>query len=260
MNPETNPNKQKGIEGTKEAKEEAPRLLARVTFSRHEETEYTGVGRDLTDRGIARAQQKGRTITQEKGAPVVIGHSPRERAKGTAEAIEEGVREEVGESVEPRWIRIPGLRSSDVHDREAHERLSEELGPTQEAWADAHYYKPEFYDNPNAFETNEEKRARMYRELERLISFLEKKPSSDKEVPHLLFVSHFELISLLLDDVFEIKSFESTNTPSFGQHVDIEIYEPLPSGDVPIGIHFNGLTKTVLFDRKLRRLVAQSKA
>ena len=82
MNSESGPKKQ----------EQAPQLLARVTFSRHEETNYTGVGRDITDRGIARAQEKGKKITQEKGSPVIIGHSPKERAKGTAESIEEGVQ------------------------------------------------------------------------------------------------------------------------------------------------------------------------
>jgi hypothetical protein len=30
----------------------AEKLLARVTFMRHEETEYTGIGRDITEPGI----------------------------------------------------------------------------------------------------------------------------------------------------------------------------------------------------------------
>ena len=88
MNPEFGPRKE----------EQVPQLLARVTFSRHEETAYTGVGRDITAEGIARAQEKGRKIVQEKGAPALIGHSPKERAKGTAESIEEGAREVAGDS------------------------------------------------------------------------------------------------------------------------------------------------------------------
>lgn len=246
MNSESGPKKQ----------EQAPQLLARVTFSRHEETNYTGVGRDITDRGIVRAQEKGKKITQEKGSPVIIGHSPKERAKGTAESIEEGVQEESVDSSQARWIRIPGLRATDFRDEKFREQLTEELGTGQEAWAEAHHHMPEFYDNPEKLETNEEKRTRLYREIDRLVSFLEKKDLKG-EAPHLVFVSHYEIITLLLDDVFGIKTFGTANIPTFGEHVDIDLFKPLPSGDVPIRIHYNGHEKQVLFDRKLRRLVAQ---
>lgn len=238
-----------------ESKENGPQLMARVTFSRHEETNYTGIGRDITDQGIARAQEKGKVTTREKGAPRIIGHSPRERAKGTAESIEEGSVKETGGASEARWLRIPGLRSTDYRDKAFLAELTKELGTTQEAWTHAHYHKPTYYDNPDKVETNEEKRARMYRELERLVSFLEKKDLQG-EAPHLVFVSHYELITLLLDDVFGIDTFGTPNTPSFGEHVDIDLYRPLISGDVPIRIHYNGREKNVLFDRKLRRLVA----
>jgi broad specificity phosphatase PhoE len=237
--------------------EKSPQLLARITFSRHEETAYTGVGRDITERGVARAQEKGKKIAQEKGTPVLFGHSPKERAKGTAESIEEGTRENVGQDSErARWIRVPGLRSTDFRDEKFLKQLFEELGTGQEAWTDAHYNKPEFYDNPGKVETNEEKRTRLYRELERLISFMEKRELKG-EAPHLVFVSHYEILSLLLDDVFGIETFGSTNTPTFGEHVDIDLYKPLPNGDVPIRVHYGGHEKEVLFDRKLRRLVAK---
>lgn len=238
------------------SQEQAPQLLARITFSRHEETHYTGVGRDITDEGVARAQEKGRNITEEKGAPVIIGHSPKERAKGTAESIEEGAQE-VGESSEKaRWIRIPGLRATDFREDGFREQLQQELGTGQESWTDAHYNMPEFYDNPEKIETNEEKRARLYREVERLISFMERQDLKG-EVPHLVFVSHYELLTLLLDDVFGIETFGTTNTPTFGEHIDIDLYKPVQNGDVPIRIQYDGHEKTVLFDRKLRRLVAQ---
>lgn len=86
---------------------------------------------------------------------------------------------------------------------------------------------------------------------------MEKKDSQGK-VPHLVFVSHYELITLLLDDVFGIKTFGTTNVPTFGEHIDIDLYKPLKNGDVPIRVHYDGHEKQVLFDRKLRRLVASS--
>lgn len=231
--------------------------MARVTFSRHEETQYTGVGRDITDRGIARAQGKGRQIAREKGQPVIIGHSPKPRARGTAESIEEGAMSEGQDQQLARWMRVPGLRSTDFRDDKIQGELTEKLGTSQEAWTDAHYNDPFFYDNPDRVETNEEKRSRMYRELERLVSILEKQTPGD-EPPHLVFVSHFELLSLLLDDVFGIKTFGTTNTPTFGEHIDIDVITSRENGDVPIRIHYAGHEKEVLFDRKLRRLVAQS--
>ncbi len=246
------------VESGPRKQEQAPQLLAKITFSRHEETDYTGVGRDITDRGIARAQEKGKIITREKGAPAIIGHSPKERAKGTAESIEEGTKEESGDSPRARWIRVPGLRSTDFRDEKIQDELVEKLGAKQESWANAHYNDPFFYDNPERIETNEEKRGRMYREIERLVAFLEKKDLGE-EIPHLVFVSHYELLSLLLDDVFGIHTFGTTNTPTFGEHIDIDLYKPLPSGEVPIRIHYDGHEKQVLFDRKLRLLVAQPK-
>lgn len=236
--------------------EREARLLAKITFSRHEETNYTGEGRDITDRGIARAQEKGKLISEEKGAPVVIGHSPKPRARGTAESIEEGVRDNNDDTARARWLRIPGLRSTDFRDGQIHEELVERLGTTQEGWAEAHYNDPFFYDNPGRIETNEEKRARMYRELERLVAFLEKRDTGN-DAPHLVFVSHYELLSLLLDDVFGIQTFGTTNTPTFGKHIDIDVYAPIDTGEVPVRVHFDGHEKQVFFDRKLRRLISK---
>lgn len=240
--------------------ESAPQLLAKVTFSRHEKTNYTGVGRDITEDGVAHAKEKGQVVTREKGAPALIGHSPRERAKGTAESIEEGIREEVGGPSSTRFIQVPGLRDTQFRDADFREELIEKLGSGMgavESWADAHYHEPTFYDNKTKVETNEEKRVRLYREVERLISFLEKRDLKG-EVPHLLFVSHYELMTLLIDDVFGIKSFETSHVPSYGEHVDVDIYRPLQTGDVPINVHYAGREKNVLFDRKLRRLIASS--
>jgi broad specificity phosphatase PhoE len=250
------------LESGQRNQEKLPELLARITFSRHEETEYSGVGRDITEPGIIRAREKGKSITREKGAPTLIGHSPNARAEGTAKSIEEGVREETGDtSGKSRLMRIPGLRSTEFHDEEFIKQLAQEFGTIgkgsteQEAWADAHYNEPRFYDNPDKIETNEEKRTRLYQEIERLVSFLEKRDLKG-EVPHLVFVSHFELLSLLLDDVFGIQTFGTTNAPMFGEHIDIDLYKPRSSGDVPIRIRYGDHEKQVMFDRKLRRLVA----
>lgn len=242
--------------------EKLPPLWAKITFSRHEETHYTGVGRDITERGIARAQDKGKRIVGEKGMPAVVGHSPRERAKGTAESIVEGV-ERVGDAADVRWIEVPNLRPTDFYDQEFVQQMAQKLGvgpgeEVQKAWSKTHHKDSEFYDNPDKLETNEDKRARMYRELERLTSFMEKRDVKG-EAPHLVFVSHYELLTLLLDDVFGITTFGTTNVPTFGEHIDIDMYQPLPSGDVPLRIHYAGHEKLVYFVRKLRRLVAPPK-
>lgn len=232
----------------------AEKLVAQVTFMRHEETDYTGVGRDITNRGIARATELGEQITREKGTPIIIGTSPKPRTVGTGESVEEGVRQ-VDEESAIRHMRIPGLQSTKFRDPGIHGDLTKKYGGDQAAWAEAHYADPEFYDNPEKLESNEEKRSRMYRELERLVSSLEKQETPG-EVPHLVFVSHYELLTLLLDDVFGIQTFGTQNTPTFGERIDIEIYQPNEQGAVPIRIQFREYQATVLFDRELRRLIA----
>lgn len=232
-----------------------PKLLARITFSRHEETNYTGIGRDITDRGVERARMKGRAIAKEKGAPVFYAHSPRERARGTAESIAEGVQEALGDDRAAFWMESPGLRSTDFYDEEFRTHLQEVLGDSQEAWAKAHYNRPEYYNNPGKLETNEDRRARLYDEMGKLLRFLEKQETQD-EVPHLVFVSHYELITLFLDDVFGINAIGGPDAPTFGEHIDIDVQRPLPNGDVPMQVHYNGHTQRVVFDRQLRRVVA----
>jgi broad specificity phosphatase PhoE len=233
----------------------AEKLVARVTLMRHEETEYTGVGRDITERGLVRATEVGESITHEKGAPRVIGTSPKPRAVGTGLSVEEGVQHADPEASPARWITVPGLQATKFRDPEIHNDLTQKYGGDQAAWAEAHYDDPEFYNNPDKLESNEEKRSRMYRELERLVFSLEKQETTD-EVPHLVFVSHYELLTLLLDDVFGIQTFGTPNTPTFGEHVDIELYQPDEHDAIPIRIQFRDHQAFVLFDRELRRLVA----
>lgn len=231
------------------------KLLARITLSRHEETAYTGVGRDITEQGISRAREKGRKIHAEKGMPSLIGSSPKERAIGTGQSIEEGLHE--ADDIKPtiRWLKVPGLQSTKYRDPAFLAELSKEWGSSQEVWTRAHYHEPKYYDNPGKIETNEEKRARMYRELERLVRFLEKREPSG-EVPHLVFISHYELLTLLLDDVFGIDTFDTPNTPTFGEHIDIDAYHADKNGNIPVKIQFRERGKKVLFDRTLRRFVS----
>lgn len=243
-----------GIESRPNTAEKEPKLVARITLSRHEETQYTGIGRDISPEGEERAREKGRQIAKEKGPPVLYGHSPRERAKGTAEAIAEGVKD-VAEGGEARWMTFPGLRSTDFHDKDFHQSLIDEWGTTQEPWIRAHYHEQRFYDNPEKIETNEEKRERLYRELDRITAFLNKKDLGE-EVPHLVLVSHYEVITLLLDDVFGIQELGSINSPGFGEHVDLDVYQSLENGDVPMRVHYNGKEAHVVFNKKLRRVVA----
>src|SRR3989344_2257143 len=48
-----------------ERKESEPKLLFKVILMRHEETEYTNVGHDLTDRGVEGAKETGRMLKDD---------------------------------------------------------------------------------------------------------------------------------------------------------------------------------------------------
>lgn len=235
-------------------KEREPVLLARVTLARHEETHYTGEGRDITPEGEAKARERGRMLLEQKGTPTFVGHSPQARAKGTAEALLEGM----GGVEDFQLVEVKSIRQSVIRDVATLQKFSDEFGVSQQQWADAHHYRPDFYNNEEFLESNQEKLERIHRGMALLLSRIIKgkftNSSDENESPHLLFVSHYELLTLLLDEVFGLmKTFGSIRVPTFGEHIDIDVLRPIEEGAVPLVVGFRDHQKEVVFDIELRR-------
>lgn len=238
-------------------KETAEKLLFKVTLMRHEEPFYKDEGHDLTPSGVENAKATGKRL-RESGHitdedKTYLYHSPKPRAQGTLEFVAEGA-----EIPHENKRSTRQLRSSDMPNREAFMERVTELGHDQEAIAKDHHTNAELYENnPDFIEPVSKKKARLYRTFEYLIRAFEKTPPEDPSTPHVIAVSHFELITLLIDDVFGIENMEKYNTPAFGEMVTIEAYSGKDKEATLLKVTFQEHTKEVLFNRKTRTVEVQ---
>ncbi len=195
--------------------------MARVTLVRHAKYDPSQES-GISEEGAQLAKELGKEMGAQD-APTVIGHSLVRRTAGTAEALAQGVS---GIAESPRVIEVPALS---VKEREVKAFFLEK--------------------HPDA----------IYRELDRLVSLLEK--SKDGKVARLVFVSHSPHIMKILREVFGnefSKMWEKWphKDAAFGdENVDIKIYRPIQDGIVPLKVRFGEDEKLVMFDRKQRKIL-----
>jgi hypothetical protein len=65
-------------------------------------------------------------------------------------------------------------------------------------------------------------------------------------------VSHFEIVTHLIDDVFGIETTGKYNSPSFGERVNIEGFRTDNPELVSLKVTYNEQTKVVNFNRTTR--------
>ncbi|MCR4285579.1 MAG: histidine phosphatase family protein [Candidatus Kaiserbacteria bacterium] len=235
-------------------KEVLEQPIFKVTLMRHEEPFYKDIGHDLTEKGILGAIATGKRL---KGAghindsdEIHLFHSPKARARGTLEFVAEGAGISHGEK-----RSINQIRSSDIPDLEGFLQRVEELEHDQEAIAKDHHTNDALYESsPDFIEPASKKKQRLYRAFEYLIRSFEKRPPKNSNTPHVFAVSHFEIVTHLIDDVFGIENMGKYNSPAFGEAVTIEAYSTGDSDKVRLKIGFNEHTKEVCFNRKTRSI------
>lgn len=231
--------------------EASPKPIFKVTLMRHEEPYYQDVGHDLKPEGIERAKGTGMKWREaghvSEGGKRHLIHSPKPRAKGTLEFFAEGA------GIPHESKRASGqLRMSDIPDRKTFMARVEELKFDQEAIAKDHYTHPMHEERPDVIEPHSSKKKRLYRALEYLIRSFDKTPQSDPETPHVVAVSHFEIVTHLIDDVFGIENIGRYNAPAFGEVVEVEAYKTNSPEKILLKVTFDGRTKNVYFNRKER--------
>lgn len=231
------------------------RMLARFTLVRHEETAYTDVHPDITEEGYARMRAKGQAFAREGRIPDAVGASPKTRTQGTAEAFLKGVEDVLGKPLKTSVMSVPNLEATRYRDKSFPSELAAKWGTAQDIWKRAHYHEQQFYDNPNRIETNEEKRSRLYDQLEWSAQWLSEHERPG-QVLHFPYFTHYEIVTLLLDDVFGIQKVGGVSKPEFGEHVDLDVYEPDENGDIPMRVAYGEHVAEVVFDKGLRRIVA----
>jgi broad specificity phosphatase PhoE len=242
-----------GAPNTKD-KEALNKPLFKVTLMRHEEPLYKDEGHDLTPRGVENAKARGAEFKDSghfsAGDELHLYHSPKARAKGTLEFVAEGA----GISHESKRS-IDQIRSSDLPDLDAFMERVAELNNEPEALAKDHHTNPDLYENnPQFIEPHSKKRKRLYRAFEYLIRAFEKKPQENASTPHVLAVSHFEIITHLIDDVFGIETMGKYHVPGFGESVTIEAYPTEDKDRLRLKVMFNDHSKEVYFDRNNRSI------
>jgi broad specificity phosphatase PhoE len=231
------------------SQEQAPKPLFKLTLMRHEEPEYKDVGHDLTDQGVASAIATGERMRDEEHISeedeLYLLHSPRARTKGTLEFVTQGA------GIKNKVMRsIKHIGSTQFHQMDKIIGHFKSLNFEPEALAKDHYENPLFQNHPDIVEPNSHKRERLYRSMEYLIRFALKHP--EDKTPHVLAVSHFEIITNIIDDVFGIQNMERFNSPSFGEAVYVEGFKTEDADRVRLKVRYLQFAKEVLFDRKMR--------
>jgi broad specificity phosphatase PhoE len=231
------------------SQEQPPKALFKLTLMRHEEPLYKDIGHDLTDAGVAGAKATGEKFKNEQHLSeedeLYLLHSPRARTKGTLEFVAEGA-----DLKDKPMRQIKHIRSTDFHKKEEIMEHFKTLGFDPETLAKDHYEGSLFKDRPDIVEPNAHKKERLYRSMEYLIRFALKHPKD--KTPHVLAVSHFEIITNIVDDVFGIEKVGKYNAPSFGESVFVEAFETENKDKVKLKVKYLQHAKEVLFDRTKR--------
>lgn len=242
----------KSPESIGNSKENEPKLLFKATLMRHEKPYYRNEGHDLTPTGVANAKKRGEYFRDEiidEDDEMFLLHSPRPRAKGTLEFVAEAA------GLEQPIRSIKQIRNSDTKDHDAIMERFEELGRDKELSARDQYYHPMHLETPDIIETHSHKRERLYRAFEYLIRWFEKHPT-EANTSHVLAVSHFELLTHLVNDVFDIETIGVYNTPAFGESVYIKAYDIGDKNKILLDVKYNDREKKVYFDREKRSVEA----
>ena len=237
-----------------ERKESEPKLLFKAILMRHEKTDYTGIGQDLTEDGVKGALETGKGLKDNtffsKEYTILSFHSPAARAKATSDLVleEAGIPTENSRS-------ISMLGPTKIIDAEMFEKHTvEELGDDPARIA-KDFYTGDFHkDHPEAIEPHLKKKERLYRTLEYLTCFATKNAEDkNSSVTQVFAVSHFEIITHLIDDVFGIEN-TGYRSPLPGEQFKISAFQTNSQNEILLKVEFRDLEKEVTFNRKTRSI------
>lgn len=242
------------LDGGETSQETQPKLLFKVVLMRHEEPYYKDIGHDLTDKGVRGAIETGEKMKEDDffsdENPILLFHSPKPRAEGTLDFVAQGAELPVENK-----RNVDALGQSKMPNREAFMERVLELNSDPEKIAEDHYKHDMHKNRPDIIEPHLKKKERLYRATEYLIrSILKNVDESDTSTTQILAVSHFEIITHLIDDVFGIENIGAYNSPSFGEEVKISAFQTGDTDKILLNVAFRGLEKQVIFNRSTRSI------
>jgi len=237
-----------------ENKKFEPKLLFKAILMRHQEATYLEDYPGLTERGVGGAGVTGLEMKEDNFFPdkdeVVSFNSPLIRTKGTLDIAGKaaGINTENSSAIKM-------LRSSDVFDEEAFDKhTDEELDGDPARIAEAFYTHDIHKNHPEIIEPHAKKKQRLYRAMEYLIRSIMKNDNNRyASVPQIFAVSHFEIITHIIDDAFGIEN-TGYRSPLPGEQVKIAATTMKEPNKILLDISFRGIEKQVIFDREKRSI------
>lgn len=231
--------------------EAEPKILFRVILIRHEETEYTGKGSDLTEQGEIQAKKTGKNLRTEVTPESLLIHSPATRARSTLEKIAQGAgitspKMHVSHHLQPVVFPDEDAKTAFV----AHYRGALEGNPSR--YAQEFHARPEIYEGmPEVLEPKSKIKKRFYKSLGRLVRWAQKQQIGGN-TPQIVAVSHFEGITQFLDDVFGIETIGCLS-PDFGERIFIEARGG-DNGGIILSVRYKEHSCEVLFNTKTKEV------
>lgn len=232
------------------------KYIGRITLLRHGQTEYKDIYPDLTEEGkdtIRRAAEQI-AVNLKNDEDVMIVSSPKARARGTADIV----RAILHHDSEVRMI--PGITSMATRDPEkAMDMINEFLADDGIMAVDYAYTHDSRFDEKDIWEPRDEIQKRFLRNLEYAIrGFKRIAKHAELPKPHLIAVTHFEVLSPLLSDIFQLK-YPEEPTLKHGELVEIDAYDLSLEGEnsdiLLLKIHFREKTRSIGFDRRNRKII-----
>ncbi len=243
-------------EGLIETQEHEPKFIGRITLLRHGQTEYTDVYPDLTEEGqetVRRsAEQIAKNLREEE--EVLLMSSDKARAQGTAGIV----KDVLGYKGNIRTVK--GITGLEMRNREkGMEIINEMLADGGVPSVDYAYTHDPRFDDAEIFEPRDEIQKRFMTNIEYAIrAFKTVAKHEELPKPHLIAVTHFEVLSPFLHQIFDIKHPED---PTFknAETVEISVIDPSAENEnsdlVFLEVSFRDHIKTIGFDRINRRLI-----
>lgn len=237
--------------------ERESKFIGRITLLRHGQTDYTNVFPDLTQEGEETIRKTAEQIALnlQQDEEVTIMSSDKARAQGTAAIIKNVLEHE-------REVRIvPGITSmAHRHPERSIQMINEMLAEKGSVQAvDYAYTHDPRFDDAELWEPRNEIQKRFFRNIEYAIrAFKRVAEHEDLPSPHLVAVTHFEVLSPFVGKIFNLKHPEEPTLKN-GELIEMSVLDPSQGQEnsdvVLLKMTFRGMKKTVGFDRKNRDLV-----
>ena len=225
------------------------KLIGRVVFLRHGETDYTDVFPDLTEEGKRTIEESAKTIRAIKNYHpwlLSVVSSPAVRALGSASIITGilGFKEKI--------IKEPLIGPVVMRDtKRALAIYDEHISSKGMKGLCISYAQDERFDNPEVFEPRSQVRKRFYKYLAGLVHYM---LSCISMKPFIICVSHYETLYHFVENPFQL-DYTNDSPFGFGEIILASFYVTDFKNEVKICLRFRESENNIIFNYKTKSIV-----